>query len=215
MMSKNKFELLEDGLTIKGICPTGEEFYFDADDFDKIKSFTWYISGKDKLKTCINTYGKPLYKFVLSAPSGYEIDHVDRNRLNNRKSNLRICTHQQNQFNQDLQSNNSSGVIGVRFYKARNKYVARIKFCGRDIHLGYYENIKNAMQARNEAARLLFGSFAVLSEVDEADESIKSYVKQKCNNVCKKYNLSVKGKLKEQLFLGGGDAYVKSSINLP
>ena len=105
------------------------------------------------------------------------------NPLNNCRSNLRICTHQQNQCNQNLQKNNTSGVIGVRFYKARNKYVARIKYWGKDIHLGYYINKTEAMQARNEGAKLLFGEFAILTDVPEAPLSIKKFVYTKCSQL--------------------------------
>lgn len=191
MKGKNKYVILEDEQTVKGTCPSGEEFYFDIQDLRKAKTFTWYSSGSDFLKTCVNIYGKPLYRLLIITPKGFEIDHINRNRMDNRRSNLRICTHQQNQFNQNLQRNNTSGVIGVRFNKTRNKYVARIKFCGRDIHLGYYKNIEHAMQARNEAAKLLFGQFAVLSNVIEGNQEIKNYVRLRCKAVYKINNFHI------------------------
>jgi len=182
---KNKYEIINGGKTVLGTCPTGEKFIIDICDLDKTKKHTWYITGKGSAMTCANSSGCTLYQWLINPQKGYEVDHIDRDRMNNCRNNLRICTHQQNQCNQYLQSNNTSGVIGVRFYKPRNKYVARIKYWGKDIHLGYYINKTEAMQARNEGAKLLFGEFAILTDVPEASQAIKNYVYNKCSKYLK------------------------------
>ena len=181
----NTYYFSKDGKTGYGITGTALIFSFDAEDYDKIKSYTWYQfnKGVKGIYYIGNRYGKAIHSIIMETPKGYEVDHIDMNPLNNCRSNLRICTHQQNQCNQNLQKNNTSGVIGVRFYKPRNKYVARIKYWGKDIHLGYYINKTEAMQARNEGAKLLFGEFAILTDVPEAPLSIKKFVYSKCSQL--------------------------------
>ena len=109
-----------------------------------------------------------------------EIDHIDLDRLNNRRSNLRICTHQQNQLNQPLQSNNTSGYAGVVYVKRKGRFSARIKFFQKEIHLGYYSSKIEAAQARNEAIKFLFKEFGILNDVPEAPYWIKAIVYEKC-----------------------------------
>lgn len=188
----NKYKLSEDQKTVIGTLSDGDRFKFDIEDFEKVITYRWYPSGeKNSDKACINNRRIYLHRYLMDASSGFEVDHIDRDRMNNCRSNLRICTHQQNQCNQYLQCNNASGVTGVRFYKARNKYVARIKFYGKDIHLGYYYNFVEAVQARDSGAKLLFGDFAVLNDVPEAPEYIKDFVYEKCKNCLKTRQIAI------------------------
>lgn len=178
----NQYRFLDDGKTIVGVLSDGDEFKISFEDFKKVIKYRWYPSGEGEEKACINKNAMYLHRYIMDAPKGFEVDHIDMNRLNNCRTNLRICTHQQNQCNQPLQVNNTSGVTGVRFYKARNKYVARIKFYGKDIHLGYYKTKLEATQARDTGAKFLFGEFAVLNNVPEAPYHIKKYVYKKCKD---------------------------------
>jgi hypothetical protein len=97
-----------------------------------------------------------------------EVDHIDNNKLNNQKSNLRLATHHQNQFNSNLQRNNTSGYIGVVYHKnyKKNKiskmshWHARIKFNSKHISLGYYQTPEEAAKAYDKKAKELFGEFA-------------------------------------------------------
>lgn len=188
----NNYRFSIDGKTVIGTLSDGEEFKFDIKDFNKVIRHRWYPSGNGKPnKTCINSKREYLHRYIMNAPKGFEVDHIDMDRMNNCRSNLRICTHQQNQCNQPLQSNNTSGVTGVRFYKARNKYVARVKFFGKDIHLGYYKNKIEAIQARDTGAKLLFGEFAVLNDVPEAPQHVKKYVYKQCKEHLAKKKVAV------------------------
>ena len=88
------------------------------------------------------------YAFVYGDLSElYEIDHIDRNRSNNKISNLRLVTAQENQFNYSIPRHNTSGYLGVSYRKERNKYQAKIKFNKKTIHLGYYKEAKEAHNA--------------------------------------------------------------------
>lgn len=177
----NQYRIEADGKTVIGVLSNGYEFKIDIEDLPKITEYKWYPSGRCvSNRTCMNRNGQYIHRYIMNEPNGFEVDHINMDRMNNCRSNLRICNHQQNQCNQPLQSNNTSGFTGVRFYKARNKYVARIKFYGKDIHLGYYYKLIEAIQARNFGAKLLFGEFAVSDDVPEAPEYIKNFIYQKC-----------------------------------
>jgi hypothetical protein len=111
---------------------------------------------------------------------GMELDHINLDTLDNRRCNTRFCTHQQNQMNQPLQRNNTSGVTGVRFYKARGKYTARVKICQKDIHLGYFLTFEEAVQARNVGMECMFGEYGRYNDVNAAPMWIREKVIQKC-----------------------------------
>ncbi|MDL2206252.1 HNH endonuclease [Eubacteriales bacterium OttesenSCG-928-N13] len=160
----NRYQIADDGKSVIGYLPNGMEFYFDLADLEKVQEYAWYLCGYPDKIIIANRNRLTLHRYLLDCPDG-EIDHVDLNRFNNRRSNLRYCTHRQNQCNHGLQRNNTSGAAGVRFYKPRNKYAARIKHFGQEIHLGYYADVKTAMQARNVAMELLFGEFARMNPV--------------------------------------------------
>jgi hypothetical protein len=87
------------------------------------------------------------------------VDHIDNNRTNNNVSNLRWATVQENMMNCKLKSNNTSGTKGVSFDKAVQKYKVSISFEGKRIHLGYYDDIKEATKIRRQAAKELYGEF--------------------------------------------------------
>lgn len=184
----NTYWFSDDGLIGYGLTSTGEVFLFDADNYPLIKDTTWYRCNKcnegssyigDRSGVCIHRY-------IVEAPNGFEIDHINLNPLDNRKSNLRVCTHQQNQCNQPLQTNNTSGVTGVSFYARRSKYRARIKYLQKEVHLGYYISFIEAVQARNEGMRCLFGEYGLYNNAPDAPPIISDYVKEKCSQLLKK-----------------------------
>ena len=181
---ENVYRLLEDGRTMVGVMTGGIEFFFDVEDHPFVKTKTWYpdrhSTTRDHVYVADST-GKQLHQYLLKTPKGFETDHIDLNTLNNRRSNLRICTHQQNQCNQPEQANNTSGVTGVSYYPPRQKYRARIKASQHDIHLGYFYTFEEAVQARNEGIKLMFGEFGRLNDVSNAPDWIKKSVYEKCS----------------------------------
>lgn len=96
----------------------------------------------------------------IANPNNYPfVDHRDRNTINNHYSNLRWCTHQQNQTNRDKTRNNKSGYRGVCWDKDKRKYRAHIRVHGKRIHLGYFDNPENASKAHEEARLKYFPDF--------------------------------------------------------
>lgn len=96
--------------------------------------------------------------------TGYEeVDHKDGNKLNNRRGNLRDCTHSQNQSNRPLPCSNRSGFRGVSWFRRDSCWRAFIKVNGKQKHLGYFQDRVLAAKKYDQAARKLFGEFARLN----------------------------------------------------
>lgn len=180
MISGNADYSFEGNIGIGKLCD-GTTFLFDADKFDLIKNYKWYLCRKGyKNQYVMDCNGTVLHNRLFSVPKGYELDHISMDTLDNRSCNVRIVTHQQNQTNQWLQSNNTSGVPGVSYYSPRRKYRARIKINGYDLHLGYFNTFKEASQARNVGVDILFGEYGRKSDTEEAPDYIREKVIQKC-----------------------------------
>jgi len=90
-------------------------------------------------------------------PDGYIIDHIDRNRANNKIENLRLVTPTENNFNREKQSNNKSGRKGVSWHKQKGKWVAQIKIEGRNKFLGFFDSLEEASKVYQEQAKVLHG----------------------------------------------------------
>ena len=87
------------------------------------------------------------------------VDHIDNDSLNNCLFNLRWCSHQENMFNQSINTINTSGIKGVCFDKTRNKWKAQITINGKQMHLGRFDNLEDAKLARQNKAKELFGQY--------------------------------------------------------
>jgi len=147
----------------KGIFSISEEFfYIDADDYSKIKEFTMSVKRYDKTNYIkINTPVKiTLHKYIMQTEDKEIVDHIDKDGMNNRKENLRICNKQENSFNHKLSSRNTTGVSGVVEGKRKNSWVSQIMFNGKNIRLGVFNNIEEAIKARLFAEREIFKEFS-------------------------------------------------------
>lgn len=124
-VERNRIEVINNEYCI-GYTDKNEEFYFDYEDFDKIKRYTWcitpdgYVTTNDKRKT------KLMHRLIMDAKKNQVVDHIYHNRNDNRKSQLRICTTQENQRNRKISKNNTSGATGV--YAVKNgRWIATIR----------------------------------------------------------------------------------------
>ena len=145
------------GYTLKG-----EEFYFDLEDYEKIKGYSWFRDG-DKYIVYSSWKDRTyfyLHKIIMNATKEEIVDHINRNKVDCRKNNLRKCTEQQNSFNKGIKITNTSGVIGVSWRKDRQKWRAYITFNYEQVFLGYYRNKEEAIKVRLKAEKEYFGDFA-------------------------------------------------------
>jgi hypothetical protein len=135
----------------------------DDADFATLSRYSWYLStsgyatrvaGGRKNKIRIR-----MHRVITECPFGLFVDHINGNKLDNRRANLRIATKQQNGFNRDKQRNNTSGFKGVTWDKARRKWVAQLNISGKHYYLGRFENILDAKKAHDESAAKMHSDF--------------------------------------------------------
>lgn len=108
---------------------------------------------------------KGVHRTIMNASNGMLVDHINHNKLDNRKTNLRICTNQQNQMNRKSNKVGTSKYKGVSFDKTFGKWRAAIMFNKKYIHIGRFMCEHEAAKAYNERAKKLFGEFAYLNDI--------------------------------------------------
>lgn len=133
----------------------------DAGSYDFLMQWKWFLSATGYAKrNCSRSPISLMHRLIIGARSGQIVDHINGDPLDNRKSNLRLCSQGENVMNQRRRTNNTSGFKGVSFSKDRRKWVANIQSCGRFKFLGYYATPEDAHAAYVEAAKRLHGEFA-------------------------------------------------------
>lgn len=136
----------------------------DNEDFDKVVKYSWSLtSGKNYAE---NRKFKQLHKFILKPTNGLVVDHINGDGLDNRRSNLRVCTQAENCRNQRVQNRNKSSVYkGVSWNKKYGKWEAYVHFKGIKYICGYFNTEEDASIAYNKKASELFGEFAKLNKI--------------------------------------------------
>lgn len=133
----------------------------DDNDYEKVVSMgKWSVSrdrGKFYFHKRISKDKKiTLHRFIMGFPINGYVDHINHDTLDNRKSNLRICSNSDNLRNGLLRSNNTSGYKGISWDKSRKKWTAYIRVNYKQIFLGRYENLEEAIYNRKLAERKYF-----------------------------------------------------------
>lgn len=150
-----------------GYTSKGEEFYFDLEDYEKIKDYCWHLTGyKDKTTntryvSSFDCNNKVLYmhRLILNIHdtcSKIQVDHINHNKQDNRKQNIRIVTNSENQFNIPLRKNNSSGYIGVSYNNSKDIWYATIRVNGKTKYLGGSKNKDVAIKLRKKAEKIYY-----------------------------------------------------------
>ena len=139
----------------------------DEGDYDWLMQWKWCfcngyaIRGHGGRKNRDYIY---MHRLIMNFPNSKEIDHINGNKLDNRRSNLRISTRLQNGSNIGKR-NGVSKYKGVSWHKGDGKWVAQIHPNRIHIHLGCFDNEEDAAFAYNKAAKKHFGEFARLNEI--------------------------------------------------
>jgi hypothetical protein len=157
--------------------PIDEYPEYEVSSFGRVKRF--YKNGNNKILKpgtnengyyYVNLYksGKPknikIHRLVANAfiknPSNKRcVDHIDNNKKNNHIHNLRFATLSENQMNRKQNNNNTSGQKGISWFKRDSKWHAYIKINGNKKHIGLYDNLDDAIKARQDKAKELFGEY--------------------------------------------------------
>lgn len=138
----------------------------DADDYEWLAKYKWNCQNNKGGFYAFRSEGHKMiamHREIIRAPEGLLVDHIDGNGLNNRKSNLRLCTHSQNTYNRRPNRNCSSRYKGISFHKMSKKWEVAICCKGKREHLGRFDDEVKAALAYDRKAKQLFGEFAYLN----------------------------------------------------
>jgi hypothetical protein len=127
---------------------TGLKWHLDAD------GYVVRGGGRNKARN------EKLHRVVMNAPKGVEVDHINGDKLDNRKCNLRFVTHTQNCVNAGLRKHNKSGYKGVSWEPRATAWRVYIRVNGKQIHLGHFKDVEDAARAYDAAAVEAWGEFA-------------------------------------------------------
>ena len=142
----------------------------DDEDFEKFNKIKWFCNGMGyacrslhpNTSSCKSIY---LHKEIMNNPLNMEVDHINGNPLDNRKINLRKCSHQENGRNLKISKRNTIGYKGLYFYRKIKRWQVYITCNYKHIYVGIFKSKKDAALAYNQKARELFGEFARLNQL--------------------------------------------------
>jgi AP2 domain/HNH endonuclease len=143
----------------------GGETLLDDEDVDWLSAYYWFKDKQGYARRVVYERGKKttrlMHRDILKiSDHKIHVDHINLNKLDNRKCNLRLATRAQNSQNRPVLKNNLLGIKGVRLYERTGRFVARIRVCGKLLHLGYFNTPEEASDAYWRAAQNYFGEFA-------------------------------------------------------
>lgn len=153
----------------------GYSAIIDKEDAKKVLQYKWTAREFVRKGKVVYVYGyrfdrtgeKPisvmLHRFITNAPKGMVVDHINGVTLDNRRTNLRICTDAENRRNMGRPAHNTSGYKGVTWDKRTERWVSQIAFKGEYYFLGRYDSPIEAARKYDSAARRLHGEFTQLN----------------------------------------------------
>lgn len=145
----------------------------DDEDFEEINKYKWYAKngGQSAVRDVVRQGKKTtiyMHRALLNPPKDFFVDHINRNPLDNRRSNLRLANKSQNMCNRGAQKNNTSGFKGVIWHSdCKKPWLAKICINRKHHSLGMYATAEEAHEAYLSAAAMLHGEFAFEGENSE------------------------------------------------
>lgn len=149
-----------------GYTSKGEMFYFDIEDYEKIKDYCWYIDKNGY----VESNGTHLHVLIMTPKDGEYVDHIQHQKYDNRKAKMRVVNPTQSAINRGLQSNNTSGITGVSFHKASQKWFGYIKLNGHQIRK-YANSKEEAIAIRYELEEQYFGKFSYRNSINQTEDT--------------------------------------------
>ena len=157
-INNNEFIFYDDYVEIK-LC-NDKSTLIDIDLYKLVKDDHWTFSTDGYAISSSGRFkNKRLHRVIMGCENDLDIiiDHIDRDKLNNQRSNLRIVTNHENSMNQSKRKNNKSGIIGVCWWNRDQNWLAQIKYNYKRYFLGYYDKFEDAVKARLNAELQYFG----------------------------------------------------------
>lgn len=168
-LTKNKFTIVDD------------------EDYEYLSQWKWYLLNSGYAVRDIVFAGQKktilMHRFIMNAPENLDIDHINGDGLDNRRSNLRLATISQNMMNRRINSNNTSSYAGISWSKEREKWEVYISVNKKRINLGRYDFLEEAVDTRIKAEKEYFKEFRrekkptlyILTDLHFFHENIKKY----------------------------------------
>ena len=158
---KNRYDL-SGAFGIGWTSNTNNEFYFDLEDYELIKDYTWFEHIRKDGYHLLEAWDSNLQKKVkMWHVLGLKYhDHINRNTLDNRRDNLRPATAAENSRNCSKMSNNTSGVTGVTWREKHQKWEVSIQINGNRLWFGEFSDKDEAIKTRLQAEVYYYGEFA-------------------------------------------------------
>lgn len=145
-----------------GYTTKGEEFWFDLEDYEKIKDYTWYIDSNGYVTNKSKKDIIRMHQLILRTENDYCADHIHgkETRHDNRKSNLRVVTQSQNEMNKGIRATNTSGATGVWLDAKTGNWYVDIAINGEKHRFGGFKEKEEAINVRKEAEKKYFGEYS-------------------------------------------------------
>lgn len=158
-------------LTLYSLVSMRKDIELDEEDLIELGIKTASVcKTSGYLYVVINSKPVLIHKAIMKPEKGQHVDHRDRNKLNNKRSNLRLATARENSLNQGVRSSNTSGFKGVYFDKKARMWCARIRIGEARLTLGRFYTAELAAEAYNKAAVKHHGDFACLNKIGESHD---------------------------------------------
>jgi hypothetical protein len=146
----------------------GKVTLVDDDDVALVAGFRWHYGCRGyAVRVTRDQDGRKkwvfLHRVLIDPPPGLTVDHIDGDRLNNRRANLRVATHSQQRANTKVGKNSKSGFKGVTWHGASRLWHVRVGFQGKTLSFGYYDDPIQAARVYDAKALELYGPFARLN----------------------------------------------------
>lgn len=145
------------------ILTNGMKTLVDDEDFERVTAYNWGFDCFGYGTCTLSTLNIRLHRFIMNAPKGLVVDHINGDRLDNRKENLRLCSIKENIRNSKKHKDNTSGYRGVS--TIGRLWRAYIVVDRKQISLGCYKTREEAALAYNRGATLYHGEYAHLNVI--------------------------------------------------
>ena len=146
---------------LRSLQCSGKQILVSRRDIARLLMYRWHISDNGYAQAYISGKRVLMHRFIMKPSSDKEVDHINHNKLDNRRSNLRVCSASENHWNTRCHRTNRLGVKGV--YPMGPHFQARIRVHGKKFCIGTYKTIEEASQAYDRAALHYFKTFSFLN----------------------------------------------------
>lgn len=164
--AKNEWRFEKDAAIGKCVN-TGAEFIVDIDDYESVRQYGWWeMSNGYIVFQSSDNVAILLHRLVIGAKKGEVVDHINHDKKDNRKSNLRTANQECNMMNASARKDNTSGHTGVWKDNRTGKWVAEIRAHKKKINLGHYATLNDAVAARKRGEQKYFGDWAYSNSID-------------------------------------------------